>query len=119
MSSPSATSSALATVEAHNAAWGRGEVEQVLALYHPDMVFHDHAAGTRHQGAALREHVRSVIRRSSLHTLVYLDRPRVHGDTVFLRYEETVRAPTGGEWLRFSACDCVRVLDGLIVYIHE
>lgn len=112
-------SSPLATVAAHNAAWGQGDIEQVLALYHPDMVFHDHAAGATYQGAVLREHVRSVIRRSSLHTLVYLDRPRVDGDTVVLRYEETVRAPAGAEWLRFSACDCVRVEDGLIAEIHE
>ncbi len=112
-------SSALATVNAHNAAWGQGDIERVLVLYHPDMVFHDHAAGTTYQGTVLREHVRSVIRRSSLHTLVYLDRPRVDGDTVVLRYEETVRAPSGDEWLRFSACDCVRVQDGLIVEIHE
>lgn len=110
---------ALQTVQAHNRAWGEGDIERVLALHHPDMVFHDHAAGTTYQGAALREHVRSVIRRSSLHTLVYLDRPRVDGDTVVLRYEETVRAPSGGEWLRFSACDCVRVQDGRIIEIHE
>lgn len=110
---------ALHTVNAHNDAWGRGDVGQVLALYHPDMVFHDHAAGVCYTGSALREHVRSVIRRSSLHTLVYEDRPRVDGDTVFLRYRETVRAPDGNEWLSFSACDCVRVQDGLIVAIHE
>ncbi|WP_291008456.1 nuclear transport factor 2 family protein [Hydrogenophaga sp.] len=110
---------ALHTVNAHNDAWRRGDVDQVLALYHPDMVFYDHAASTRHEGPALREHVRSVIQRSSLHTLVYLDRPRVEGDTVFLRYRETVRAPEGDEWLSLSACDCVRVSDGQIVEIHE
>ncbi len=115
----STNSDALQTVNAHNRAWGEGDIERVLALYHPNMVFHDHAAGARYQGARLHEHVRSVIRRSSLHTLVYTDRPRVAGDTVFLRYEETVRAPAGGEWLRFSACDCVRVQDGLIVEIQE
>lgn len=115
----STTSDALQTVNAHNRAWGQGDIERVLALYHPDIVFHEHAAGATYQGAVLHEHVRSVIRRSSLHTLVYLDRPRVDGDTVVLRYEETVRAPAGGEWLRFSACDCVRVQDGLIAEIHE
>lgn len=115
----STLSEALQTVQAHNSAWGEGDIERVLALYHPDMVFHDHAAGTTYRGAVLREHVRSVLRRSSLHTLVYLDRPRVDGDTVVLRYEETVRAPSGGEWLRFSACDCVRVQDGRIIEIHE
>lgn len=114
-----AADDALRTVQAHNQAWGLGHVEQVLALYHPDMVFHDHAAGTRYQGALLHEHIRSVIRRSSLHTLEYMDRPRVDGDTVFLRYRETVRAPEGKEWLSFSACDSVRVNGGLIVEIHE
>lgn len=117
--SPAPDSEALRTVNAHNLAWGRGDVDTVLALYHPDMVFHDHAAGACYQGTALHEHVRSVIRRSSLHTLEYLDRPRVDGDTVFLRYRETVRAADGDAWLSFSACDCVRVLGGQIVEIHE
>ncbi|TNF61663.1 MAG: helix-turn-helix domain-containing protein [Burkholderiales bacterium] len=115
----SGSDSVLRTVQAHNEAWGQGDIEGVLALHHPDMVFHDHAAGESYEGETLRAHVGSVIRRSSLHTLVYLDRPRVDGDTVFLRYRETVRAPAGDEWLSFSACDSVRVQDGLIIEIHE
>lgn len=116
---PDAASTTLLTVSAHNQAWGQGQVERVLALYHPDMVFHDHAAGASYRGRELHDHVRSVIQRSSLNTLVYLDRPHVDGDTVVLRYRETVRAADGDEWLSFSACDCVRVRDGRIVEIHE
>lgn len=119
MTSGPAASDALLTVDAHNRAWQQAQVEQVLALYHPDMVFHDHAAGASYRGRELHDHVRSVIERSSLNTLVYQDQPLVNGDTVVLRYRETVRAADGDEWLSFSACDCVRVRDGLIVEIHE
>jgi len=109
----------LLTVERHNAAWARGDVAAVLALYHPDMQWVDHFAGTRYQGAALHQHIRTTLERSALELLRYQDRVRVDGDTAFLRYEETVRRPGGAALMRYSACDWVRVQDGLIVEIHE
>lgn len=117
--SGAAEEAALHIVTQHNRCWGKGDVAGVLALYHPEMRFYEHATGQCFQGAALHAHVQGIIGRSVLETLQYLDRPRVDGDTVFLRYQETMHAPDGGELLRFSACDAVTVQAGLIVEINE
>jgi AraC-like DNA-binding protein len=109
----------LAIVEQHNACWARGDIAGIEALYHPDMVFIDHFSGNSYSGAALREHIRDIIARSSLETLEYLDRPRVDGDTVFLRYCEVIRAANGDVLLSVSACDAVRIADGKIIEINE
>lgn len=112
-------SDTLRTVKRHNRLWGAGDVPRIVALYHPDMVLVEHATGQRFQHAALHERVVSVLRRSSLATLQYLDRVRVDGDTAFMRYTEVIRSADGRTLMTFTACDVVRVNDGLIVEIHE
>lgn len=109
----------LAIVERHNACWARGDIAGIEALYHPDMVFIDHFSGNSYTGTALRQHIRDIIARSALDTLEYLDRPRVDGDTVFLRYCEVIRAANGDALLSVSACDAVRIADGQIIEINE
>ncbi len=109
----------LRIVDQHNRCWGHGDVAGVEALYHPEMQFIEHFSGRCYQGEALRQHVRAIIARTALDTLEYLDRPRVDGDTAFLRYREVIRCADGAALLSFSACDAVRVEDGLIVEINE
>lgn len=113
------SSATLRIVEQHNACWGRGDIAGVEALYHPEMQFIEHFSGRSLQGEALRRHVRAIIARSALDSLEYLDRPRVDGDTAFVRYREVIRSADGSALLSFSACDAVRVADGLIVEINE
>jgi AraC-like DNA-binding protein len=119
MSNTALSATTLAIVERHNACWAQGDIAGIEALYHPDMLFIDHFSGNRYSGAALREHVRAIIARSALDTLEYLDRPRVDGDTAFLRYREVIRAINGDALLSVSACDAVRVADGQIIEINE
>ncbi|MVW73988.1 helix-turn-helix domain-containing protein [Pseudomonas xionganensis] len=113
------SSATLRIVDQHNACWGRGDVAGVEALYHPEMQFIEHFSGRSFQGEALRRHVRAIIARSALDSLEYLDRPRVDGDTAFVRYREVIRSAEGSALLSFSACDAVRVVDGLIIEINE
>ena len=119
MSSAALSATTLAVVERHNACWARADIAGIEALYHPEMVFIDHFSGNRYSGAALREHIRAILARSALDTLEYLDRPRVDGDTAFLRYREVIRATNGDALLSVSACDAVRVSAGLIIEINE
>lgn len=92
MSAAPAASDALIKVDAHNRAWQQPRWSGCSRPVPPRHgVFHDHAAGASYRGCELRDHVRSVIERSSLNTLVYRDRPLVDGDTVVLRYRETAR----------------------------
>lgn len=109
----------LRIVELHNRHWAAGDVQRILALYHPDMVLVEHATGRRFQHAALHQRVAAVLARTALDTLQYQDRVRVDGDTAFLHYTEVIRSADGRALLSFTACDTVRVVGGLIVEIHE
>lgn len=109
----------LAVVQAYNAAWAQADVDAVLVCCAPDLEFHDHAAGQCHRGTAAVQHVRGLLARSVLEAMRYQDRVRVDGDVAVLRYRETVRSSKGQVLLSFSACDWLRVDDGLIVEVHE
>jgi AraC-like DNA-binding protein len=109
----------LRVVNEHNARWAQADLTGLCALYHPDIVFNDHYAGQRYVGEAVKAHVEGILKRSQLDSLQYTDRVRVDDDTATLRYRETIRSSTGDALLAVSACDMVRVVEGLIVAIDE
>ena len=50
-------------IERYNAAWNAQDLEAVHAEHHPDIVFDNHTAGERAEGAdAVREHIAQIFR---------------------------------------------------------
>ena len=49
-----------AVIERYNDAWNRHDVDAVVALHAPDMVFENHTAGERAEGARVREHIAGI-----------------------------------------------------------
>jgi uncharacterized protein (TIGR02246 family) len=50
-------------IERYNAAWNEQDVEAIDALHDPDIVFHNHTADERAEGApAVREHIAQIFR---------------------------------------------------------
>jgi uncharacterized protein (TIGR02246 family) len=50
-------------IERYNAAWNAQDIEAVAAEHHPDIVFDNHTAGERAEGAtAVREHIAEIFR---------------------------------------------------------
>jgi steroid delta-isomerase-like uncharacterized protein len=47
-------------IERYNDAWNRHDVDAIVALHAPDMVFENHTAGEVAEGAAVREHVAGI-----------------------------------------------------------
>jgi steroid delta-isomerase-like uncharacterized protein len=45
------------TIAAYNEAWNAHDLDRICALHAPDMVFENHTAGERAEGAAVREHI--------------------------------------------------------------
>jgi len=55
------TSPALETVIArYNDAWNAHDLDAIMALHAPGMVFENHTAGERAEGEAVREHIGSI-----------------------------------------------------------
>jgi steroid delta-isomerase-like uncharacterized protein len=48
------------TIARYNEAWNAHDLDAIMALHAPDMVFENHTAGERAAGPAVREHIASI-----------------------------------------------------------
>ena len=48
------------TIARYNEAWNAHDLDAIMAMHAPDMVFENHTAGESAQGEAVREHVGSI-----------------------------------------------------------
>ena len=49
-----------ATIDRYNDAWNRHDVDAIVAMHAPDMVFENHTAGERAVGEEAREHIGQI-----------------------------------------------------------
>ena len=49
-----------ATIARYNEAWNAHDLDAIIAMHAPDMVFENHTAGERAEGEAAREHIGSI-----------------------------------------------------------
>jgi steroid delta-isomerase-like uncharacterized protein len=49
-----------AVIDSYNDAWNRHDLDAVLALHAPGMVFENHTAGERAEGEAVGEHIAAI-----------------------------------------------------------
>ncbi len=47
-------------IDAYNAAWNAHDLDAIMALHAPDMVFENHTAGERAEGEAVRDHIAGI-----------------------------------------------------------
>ena len=47
-------------IERYNAAWNAQDLDAIIALHASDMVFENHTAGERAEGAAVRDHIAEI-----------------------------------------------------------
>jgi ketosteroid isomerase-like protein len=53
-------------IERYNAAWNAHDLDAIHALHHPDIVFDNHTADERAEGAdAVREHIAQIFRNNA------------------------------------------------------
>lgn len=95
-------------IERYNDAWNAQDLETIHALHHPEVVFHNHTADERAEGAgAVREHIAGIFR--SHPTLRFTTRS-LHVGEDFAVCEWTATA-AGREW---DGVDVFPLRDGLI-----
>ena len=96
------------TIERYNDAWNAQDLDAIDTLHHPEIVFHNHTADERAEGAAaVHEHIASIFRNNP--TLRFTTRTLRVGDD-FAVCEWT--ASTGErEW---DGVDVFPLRDGLI-----
>ena len=97
--------------------WKHRDLDGVIALYHPDVQYHDFFQNRVLDLAELRDYVRACLPHEAGEDIVHSDRIRVDGCTAFIQYEVTVQ---GGDGLvAFQSSEAITVRDGLIWRVNE
>lgn len=59
-SSPDSPVALEAMIARYNDAWNAHDLDAIMSMHAPDMVFENHTAGERAEGEAVREHIASI-----------------------------------------------------------
>ncbi len=115
--SPEQTDITRDVVLRYHLCWKYRDLDGVMALYHPDVEYHDFFQNRVLHLDELREYVRATMPRDPEEALEHSDRIRMDGDTAFIQYRITLR---GGEGLvSFRTSEAITVRDGLIWQVNE
>jgi ketosteroid isomerase-like protein len=102
-----------ALIERYNDAWNRQDVDAIHDLHHPTIVFHNHTADERADGAdAVRQHIEAIFRNNP--TLRFRTRSLLAGED-FAVCEWTATVDREGRTLEWDGVDVFPLKDELIV----
>jgi ketosteroid isomerase-like protein len=96
----------------YNDAWNRQDLETIHALHHPDIVFDNHTAGERAEGAdAVRAHIGAIFANNP--DMRFTTRSLQAGDD-FAVCEWTLNVTKDGRPLEWDGVDVFPLREGLI-----
>lgn len=105
------------TVLRYHLCWKHRDLDGVMALYHPQVQYHDFFQNRVLGYDELRDYVRVCLPHEAGEDIVHSDRIRVDGCTAFIQYQVTVQ---GGDGLAaFQSSEAITVKDGLIWRVNE
>ena len=104
-----------AVVERYHLAWKQRQLEAILALYHPQVSYHDFLQNRVFYLQELRDYVLASLPQGQQERLEHVDRIRVDGDTAFIQYQLVLR----GGLASFQSSESITVRDGLIWQVRE
>lgn len=100
------------TIEAYNDAWNRQDLDAIDSMHTPDVVFHNHTAGERAEGAAaVREHIAAIFRNAP--SLRFTGR-RLYVREGLAVCEWTAHVEGAGKRLEWDGVDVFPLENGLI-----
>lgn len=101
------------TIERYNAAWNAHDVDAIVALHAPEMVFENHTAAERVSGDDVREHLTRIF--ANWPDLAFRGR-RLYARDGLVVSEWTATATDGdGRTLEWDGVDIFPFRDGLIL----
>jgi steroid delta-isomerase-like uncharacterized protein len=113
-----------AAIDAYNAAWNAHDLDAIVALHAPGMVFENHTAGERAEGGEVREHIGRIF--SAWPDINFATRRcYVREDLVVQEWTATathvselrrgdIVAPASGRTVEWKGMDVIPFEDGLV-----
>jgi len=99
-------------IDRYNDAWNRQDVDAIASMHHAEIVFENHTAGERAEGADdVREHIAAIFRNNP--DLRFRGRS-FHAGEDFAVSEWTANVTKGGRRLEWDGVDVFPLRDGLI-----
>ena len=111
-------------IGSYNDAWNRHDVDAIVALHAPDMVFENHTAGERAEGEEVREHIAAIFEgwpdiAFTTRRLYVRDDLVVQEWTAGATHNRELRrgelvAPPSGKRIEWDGMDVIPFEDGLV-----
>ena len=99
-------------IERYNGAWNAQDIDTIHALHHPEIVFDNHTADERAEGAdAVREHIAAIFANNP--DMRFTTRS-LHAGEDFAVCEWTLNVDEGRTQLEWDGVDVFPIRDGLI-----
>jgi steroid delta-isomerase-like uncharacterized protein len=124
MASADSTESLAAAIDRYNEAWNAHDLEAILAMHAPDMVFANHTAGESASGEEVRAHIGSIFEswpdlRFETRRLYVREGLVVQEWTATATHTKPMRrgeieAPPSGKTISWAGIDSIPFEDGLI-----
>jgi steroid delta-isomerase-like uncharacterized protein len=113
-----------AVIDRYNEAWNAHDLDAIVALHAPDMVFENHTAGERAEGEQVREHIAAIFAgwpdiAFETRRLYVRDDLVVQEWTASATHNRDLRrgdlvAPASGQRLEWKGMDVIPFEDGLV-----
>ena len=111
---PAATAESLEDLVAdYNRAWNEHDVDAIISMHAPDMVFENRSLGERVEGQRVRDHIADIFENWPGLTLRFHSR-HVSGDVVVQEWTLTATHGASGTPVEWDGVDLITVADGLI-----
>jgi AraC-like DNA-binding protein/ketosteroid isomerase-like protein len=102
---------------AYHRAWKHSDLEAILALYHPELVYYDFLQNRVFRYAEMAAYVAASLPHENSDLFEYTDRIRVDGDTAFIQYRMVLSGGDGP--VSFCSSEAITVSAGLICQVRE
>ena len=98
-------------IDRYNEAWNRHDVDEIVAMHAPDMVFHNHTADEHVEGGAVRDHIAEIFENTP--DLRFTGRRLYVRDGLVVN-EWTAHATRDGKQVEWDGIDVFPIEDNLI-----
>ena len=113
-----------AAIDRYNAAWNAHDLDAIMALHAPDMVFENHTAGEMAQGEAVRDHIAAIFetwpdiafetRRLYVREDLVVQEWTARGTQEGLMSRAGVEVAPTGKRVEYRGMDVIPIRDGLV-----